>query len=113
MLPMFACHTLFSTFVFLFLLSVPPYFVVKPVNKSVVQVKTLWLHCHANGSPVPKLRWLKDGMPVNSSGRVTVYFNGSLSILSTQVSDAGKFICEAENVAGRATVFAFVAIFGE
>lgn len=79
----------------------------------MVQLQVLWLHCQATGSPVPRLQWSKDGIPVNNSGRVTVHSNGSLSILSTQVSDAGKFSCEAENVAGKNTVLVYVAIYGE
>ena len=92
--------------------SVPPSFVVKPVNTSIVQHDALLLHCRATGSPVPRLLWWKDGIPVNSS-RITLHPNGTLSIPSTHVQDSGKFSCEAQNVAGKITGSAYVAIYGK
>lgn len=46
------------------------------------------LDCHAQGHPVPLVRWSKDGVPVVASGRLHQLQNGSLAIRSVRVSGA-------------------------
>ena len=60
---------------------------------------------------MPMLTWHKDGQPVDTN-HVTLLSNGSLHISTTVMQDAGKFSCNASNVAGSTTLSADVVIYG-
>ncbi|XP_074524022.1 hemicentin-1 [Halichoeres trimaculatus] len=67
---------------------------VAPVDSSVT------LQCQADGSPPPSVSWHKDGQPLRESVRQRVLSSGSLQISFIQPSDAGRYTCNAANVAG-------------
>ncbi|XP_035116299.2 hemicentin-2 isoform X2 [Callithrix jacchus] len=73
---------------------------------SVKEVKTkvnstLTLECECWAVPPPTIRWYKDGQPVTPSPRLRVLGEGRLlQIQPTQVSDSGRYLCVATNVAG-------------
>ena len=52
------------------------------------------------GRPEPRVRWTKDGDPVQSSSRITVEESGTLRIEDTRRADTGVYVCVANNVAG-------------
>ncbi|KAM8995979.1 hemicentin-2 isoform 2-T2 [Ara ararauna] len=59
------------------------------------------LECQARGSPPLHVSWLKDGLPVRLSPRVTLLSDGQvLRISKAQVSDAGLYTCIASSRAG-------------
>ncbi|KAG8556198.1 hypothetical protein GDO81_017962 [Engystomops pustulosus] len=51
------------------------------------------LECYATGTPIPTIRWLKNGIPLQSDGQ-------KLIILESESSDSGSYECIAENDAG-------------
>ena len=61
------------------------------------------LHCEVHGKPPPVLLWRKDGKLLPTDPRVTILPEGALEITRATVSDAGKYRCVAENVAGTRT----------
>ncbi|GAB1286208.1 Hemicentin-2 [Apodemus speciosus] len=73
---------------------------------SVKEVKTkvnssLTLECECWAMPPPSISWYKDGRPVTPSQRLNVLGEGRLlQIHPTQVSDSGRYLCVATNVAG-------------
>uniref|UniRef100_A0A2K6UV43 Hemicentin-2 n=1 Tax=Saimiri boliviensis boliviensis TaxID=39432 RepID=A0A2K6UV43_SAIBB len=73
---------------------------------SVKEVKTkvnstLTLECECWAVPPPTIRWYKDGQPVTPSPRLHILGEGRLlQIQPTQVSDSGRYLCVATNVAG-------------
>ncbi|KAM5299409.1 LOW QUALITY PROTEIN: hemicentin-2 [Ctenodactylus gundi] len=67
---------------------------VRPVGSSVQ------LDCVAHGEPAPDIRWTKDGLPLWDSPLRLQLHNGSLTILRTEVADAGQYQCLAENEVG-------------
>ncbi|XP_027279680.1 hemicentin-2 isoform X2 [Cricetulus griseus] len=73
---------------------------------SVKEVKTkvnstLTLECECWAVPPPSISWYKDGRPVTPSQRLHVLGEGRLlQIQPTQVSDSGRYLCVATNVAG-------------
>ncbi|XP_010176901.1 PREDICTED: hemicentin-2, partial [Mesitornis unicolor] len=70
--------------------------VVRGVLSSVVT-----LECQARGSPPLHVSWLKDGLPLRLSPRVTLLSSGHvLRIFQAQVSDAGLYTCIASSRAG-------------
>ncbi|XP_055255516.1 hemicentin-2 isoform X3 [Moschus berezovskii] len=73
---------------------------------SVKEVKTkvnstLTLECECRAVPPPTISWYKDGQPVTPNQRVHILGEGRLlQIQPTQVSDSGRYLCVATNVAG-------------
>ncbi|XP_069861249.1 hemicentin-2 [Dipodomys merriami] len=72
----------------------------------VKEVKTkvnssLALECECSGMPLPAISWYKDGRPVTPDQRLQVLGEGRLlQIQPTRVSDSGRYLCVATNVAG-------------
>lgn len=52
------------------------------------------LECLANGSPKPRVTWLRDGVPVGSQG-YSIFGESNLVILSVSVENAGNYTCRA------------------
>ncbi|TSL47575.1 Hemicentin-1 [Bagarius yarrelli] len=77
-----------------------------PDDVTVLVNKSTLLECHVDGSPTPKISWLKDGLPLNLYGTHSLLSSGrTLQISNTQVTDTGRYACVAENVAGSAEKF--------
>ncbi|XP_070688049.1 hemicentin-1 [Pempheris klunzingeri] len=74
-----------------------------PDEVTVLVNKTTQLECHVDGNPTPKITWLKDSQPISSEGPHRILSNGrTLQVLTAQVSDTGRYVCVADNVAGSA-----------
>ncbi|XP_035509461.1 hemicentin-1 [Morone saxatilis] len=74
-----------------------------PDEVTVLVNKTTQLECHVDGNPAPKITWFKDSQPVSSDGTHRILSNGrTLQVLTAQVSDTGRYVCVADNVAGSA-----------
>ncbi|XP_062920094.1 hemicentin-1 isoform X2 [Mobula hypostoma] len=72
-----------------------------PEDIIVLVNKTAMLDCMVSGTPTPNITWLKDGQQLRASGPNQLLSNGrTLQILNAQVSDTGRYICLAENIAG-------------
>ncbi|OQV21525.1 Roundabout-like protein 2 [Hypsibius exemplaris] len=58
------------------------------------------LECHApRGYPVPKIYWKRDGKDLKTTGRFALMDEGNLVISDVRPSDAGQYVCVAENIA--------------
>ncbi|XP_075415669.1 hemicentin-2 [Tenrec ecaudatus] len=69
-------------------------YLVEPVGGSIR------LDCVVHGDPVPNVRWNKDGLPLRGSLLQHQLQNGSLAIHRTEMEDAGRYQCLAENELG-------------
>nr|XP_012807460.2 hemicentin-2 [Jaculus jaculus] len=71
-------------------------YLVEPVGGSIR------LDCVVRGDPAPDIRWTKDGLslPLLGSRFRLRLQNGSLTILKTEMADAGQYQCLAENEVG-------------
>ncbi|XP_076341457.1 cell adhesion molecule Dscam2-like [Tachypleus tridentatus] len=83
---------------------VPPSWKTKPHSEDSVVNKKVILHCQADGSPPPVIRWKKStGVPdadfrvVISNANVQILENGSLLIREADVDDGGHYMCQATN----------------
>ncbi|KAM4896067.1 hemicentin-1 [Sylvia borin] len=81
---------------------VPPDIAGEEQNVSVLLGQALELRCRGSAVPPPRLRWLRDGRPLLEKPGLSISGDGSvLQIEGAQVQDAGRYTCEATNVAGK------------
>ncbi|NWV42606.1 HMCN1 protein, partial [Grantiella picta] len=81
---------------------VPPDIVGEEQNVSVLLGQALELQCCSNAVPPPRLAWFRDGQPLLRKPGLSISADGSmLKIEGAQVQDAGRYTCEATNVAGK------------
>ncbi|KAG7487576.1 hypothetical protein MATL_G00024880, partial [Megalops atlanticus] len=74
-----------------------------PDEVTVLVNKTTMLECQVDGSPTPKISWLKDSQPLTPDSTHRLLSNGrTLQVLNAQVTDTGRYVCVAENMAGSA-----------
>ncbi|XP_055041761.2 hemicentin-1 isoform X1 [Misgurnus anguillicaudatus] len=74
-----------------------------PKEVTVLVNKTTLLECQVDGNPTPKISWIKDSQPVPSDSTHKLLSNGrTLQILNAQVTDTGRYVCVAQNLAGTA-----------
>jgi len=72
-----------------------------PGNVSVVEGSTVTVQCPAEGRPTPHISWLKDEYPLSGNEiGVRILADGSLQLDHAEASDAGRYTCLAQNVAG-------------
>ncbi|CAJ1068041.1 hemicentin-1 [Xyrichtys novacula] len=85
------------------ILQVPPVLSVPRVEYAAVLGQPVSLECVADGQPQPEVTWHKERRPLVDSAHIRIFANGTLTITSTQRSDAGLYTCTAKNQAGRAS----------
>ncbi|XP_076322719.1 neogenin-like isoform X3 [Tachypleus tridentatus] len=91
-----------------------PEFIVTPKNTIVAEGSNVTLDCAANGSPLPHITWLKDGVTIEVNRKVENRFKvlgvGSLEIRNIQEDDEGIYMCRAENHVDSTDVSATVEV---
>ncbi|XP_037392153.1 hemicentin-2 isoform X1 [Pygocentrus nattereri] len=86
-----------------------PAFKELPGDMTLNVGQSLTLSCHAQGTPSPTVTWTVNSHPytgatVDESGR------SSLLIENVTVSDAGTYVCAAENTVGTVKALSFVRV---
>ncbi|OQR72546.1 hypothetical protein BIW11_01283 [Tropilaelaps mercedesae] len=85
----------------------PPSWSLTPSDTTAPIAGRMFLHCAANGYPLPTISWARqigargEFVPVQDTDRITLHRNGTLTIKSAKVEDAGLYRCEAENAHGK------------
>ncbi|XP_063915401.1 tyrosine-protein phosphatase Lar isoform X9 [Zophobas morio] len=82
-----------------------PQITQSPMTNKVVEIgHNAVLTCSATGIPTPKITWLKNMLPINTSNnpRYTIRDDmpGALQIRDSEEKDHGKYECVAENAIG-------------
>ncbi len=90
-------------------------FVQEPLGARVLKDNHVQLLCKAPpGDPDPEVYWERDGVRVDTQDRHYLQTqDGTLFIITAQVSDTGNYTCIAENIAGkRKSQTASVYVYG-
>ncbi|XP_077758048.1 hemicentin-1 isoform X2 [Canis aureus] len=68
---------------------------------TVVKGSSTSMRCFTDGTPTPRMSWLKDGQPLGLNTRLTISTQGMvLQLLNAETEDSGRYICIASNEAG-------------
>ncbi|KPP64492.1 immunoglobulin superfamily DCC subclass member 4-like [Scleropages formosus] len=92
------------------LLKAPPVILQPPETVSLSRGNTARFVCNSTGEPSPVLRWLRNGAPVRTSGRIKTQGTGILLINQVGVEDAGYYQCVASNSLGTACATAKLSV---
>ncbi|KAG9483371.1 hypothetical protein GDO78_009341 [Eleutherodactylus coqui] len=78
----------------------------------VISNHPIELECYVTGTPIPTIRWLKNGIPIDTGGGVHIQSNEQkLVILQSESSDSGLYECLAKNEAGTNKKFFNVNVY--
>jgi len=70
-------------------------------SPKIVVNRTVLLECPVSGIPVPRVKWLKNGKPLEFSRRVRRLSSARrVQILRARVDDTARYTCIAVNDAG-------------
>ena len=97
----------------------PPFFTrtLRPVTVSVGD--SITLDCCVQSHPAPIIRWLHNGvdLPESGDGRVQMSYSPegtcNLYVRESQLSDAGQYICHAQNQLGKRQTTTFIVVTGK
>ena len=68
------------------------------------------MHLQVDGDPHPTVRWSKDGDVLESGKRIKVVAGKGLRLLNVHPTDAGVYVCTAENDAGSVEASTWVTV---
>nr|XP_023019109.1 myosin light chain kinase, smooth muscle-like [Leptinotarsa decemlineata] len=74
------------------------------------------LYCDIRATPMPNLRWFKDGALLEDSDKYCNSYDGSVAAIEIEtvsMNDAGLYTCIAENENGCAETHAFLEVYEE
>ncbi|XP_073968953.1 roundabout homolog 2-like isoform X2 [Rhodnius prolixus] len=81
----------------------PPIIEVGPANQTLPIHSVARLPCQATGQPKPKIKWAKNGGPIQASPRFNVYENGTLQIDDLELNDSGLYTCTGVSDSGESS----------
>lgn len=94
----------------------PPAFTKKPSeNIEDTEGKLVKLEGRVSGSQPMSVSWFKDSKEIHSSDKYDISFKSNVAVLcikSSQVTDSGRYSCQASNEAGRTSCDVTVGICG-
>ncbi|XP_023221211.1 hemicentin-1-like isoform X2 [Centruroides sculpturatus] len=71
-------------------------------NITVVEADPLIINCPVNGYPLPSIYWEKDGLPLVENYNIDIK-EETLTVISMNINDGGRYSCIAKNNAGTVT----------
>ncbi|XP_068081370.1 roundabout homolog 2 [Anabrus simplex] len=79
----------------------PPIIQIGPANQTLPLKSIATLPCQAIGSPLPKIKWYKNGSLLTDQGsRIVIMDSGTLHIDDLHLADTGLYICTASSESG-------------
>ncbi|KAM5145704.1 vascular endothelial growth factor receptor kdr-like [Mantella aurantiaca] len=89
-----------------------PWVVQHLQNITVNSSSTLILECRIDGTPLPSLTWLKNGLEIQPASGITLLHNENLIIERIKKDDEGIYTCQAVNELGHTNNSAYVTVRG-
>ncbi|KAG7157810.1 Neuroglian-like 2 [Homarus americanus] len=86
--------------VYVNVLALPPEIRVPPSDVRSVDGQQVNITCRVFGAPKPRITWMRDGLEL-TGGRFQVTPEGDLVIQDVSFTDAGDYVCSAENKFGQ------------
>lgn len=86
-------------------------FIPPPVNKKMELGSFAKIHCKAQGTPPPLIRWEKEGQSENFSSHITD-MNGTLHFNGVLTEDKGRYNCIASNSQGMINASILIDVVG-
>ncbi|XP_020645270.1 neural cell adhesion molecule 2 isoform X1 [Pogona vitticeps] len=96
------------------LVNVPPIITLlqKSFNATADRGEAITLFCKAVGSPEPEINWYRKGKRIEESDKYVLRgSNTELTVRDIKNIDAGPYICEARNKAGKMTNQTYLQVF--
>lgn len=114
-----------------------PEWIVKPQDTHIEEGQPGYLHCHAQGTPEPRVTWYRKSVPISEEvntvimvsslvsvsgfslslclqgSRYKLFSNGTLRINSAEVNDGQMYSCTCVTEGGSITAHARIHILGE
>lgn len=107
----------------LFLSKGAPVIYVEVINKTLNEGETTFFTCQATGSPIPKISWYFNDVPVNENNTMKHRIsemsfnpttkNSTLEILKVDSSNIGVYTCNATSRISSDTSSGMLAVKGE
>lgn len=93
----------------------PPYLpTTAQTNASIIEKNRVVLPCPARGTPLPKIRWFKNGVPLSGTEiGERLMPDGSLQLEHAHSNNTGLYTCVAENIAGNVTLTIELIVYGQ
>lgn len=85
---------------------------MSPVGKKLELGSSSKVHCRAQGTPTPVVRWAKEGRPLFSWPAHVEDVNGTLYFHGVEPSDAGYYTCIATNSQGLINTTVYIDVIG-
>ena len=82
-------------------------------NVTALTNTSITIQCSTSGVPTPTVTWTKDGQGIPRDGRYTVQDDGSLLISEADEEDNARYMCTADNVAGKDSASSIVEAVGK
>ena len=111
------------TFTMFFLYEDAPVIDVGVINETLNEGDTAFFTCQATGTPIPKISWYFNGVPVEKTNTVKYLIselslnpttkNSTLKILDADSSDIGTYTCNASNILSSDTSSGMLAVDGK
>lgn len=71
------------------------------------------VHCRAQGTPAPVIRWAKEGLPLFTWPQHIEDINGTLYFHGVRPDDAGRYTCIATNSQGLINTTVHIDVIGQ
>lgn len=88
-------------------------FAPPPVNKKLELGSTAKIHCKAQGTPPPNIRWEKQGVGAEGMASHITDMNGTLHFNGVLSEDKGKYTCTASSAQGKINVTVNIDVVGK
>ena len=98
---------------FVFFISVKPYFLSDPEDVTALTGEDVRLKCDVHGDPEPSVVWHREDGQLPDTFRASINKGHLLHISSVSPSDEGVYICEARNSVGAVSSSVSLSVHGK